>query len=341
MKQKLRKTINIGKFKIGGNNPTFIIAEAGVNHNGELKYAKKLIDVAIDANADAVKFQTYNVDRIVSKWSSPDSYKMLKKYELTEDEFAEISDYSKQHGIIFCSTPFDKTSSDMLEKLNVPLYKTSSGDLDNIPLLTHISKKKKPVFISTGMSNMSEIKEAIDSTSSFNDQIALLHCTSIYPPYYNEVNLRVIHTLAKEFNVLVGYSDHTLGYEVSIGAVCFGAKIIEKHLTLDNKMHGPDHKASLEPDKFKEMVRAIRNIEKALGTHNKKVLPREKNIRKLARRSIIAIQDIPRNKKIKMEDIDILRPTGGIAPKYLYKVLGRNTNIYIKKGTKLKWSLLN
>lgn len=191
------------------------------------------------------------------------------------------------------------------------------------------------------MSTMNEIRDAIESTSKFNDQIVLLHCTSLYPPSYNEVNLRVIHTLAKKFNIPVGYSDHTLGYEVSIGAVCLGAKIVEKHLTLDNKMSGPDHKASLEPNKFKEMVKSIRNIEEALGTYDKKVLPREKNIRKLARRSITVIHDMPKNKKIDMNDIDVLRPTGGISPKYLHKVLGRNTSRSIKEGTKLRWSLLN
>ena len=340
MKHSWKKNIRVGKYTIGDNLPVFIIAEAGVNHNGKISHAKKLINAAVDANANAIKFQTFTTDRLVSKSILPKMYKMLSKYELHPNDFEELKDYSKEQGILFSSTPFDITSCDHLEKLHVPFFKIGSGDTNNIPLVIHAAKKKKPIFLSTGMSTTKEIKDTLKSILPFNNQVILLHCTSVYPARYDEANLRLIPILRKNFNILVGYSDHTLGYEISLASVCFGARIIEKHLTLDNKMNGPDHKTSLNPIMFKDMVKKIRNIEESHGTSLKNILARERPVRAIARRSIISIRDIHKEKVITNEDVDILRPGGGIEPKYLFKILGKKARFRIAAGKKLTWHML-
>lgn len=341
MKYFWKNVIRINKYLIGSNHPSFIIAEAGVNHNGKIGIAKKLVDAAVDASANAIKFQTYVTSKLVSKRLSPHMFEMLKKYELSENDFMELSDYSKNHNIIFCSTPFDTLSCDILEKLSVPFYKIGSGDLDNMQLIKHVSKKKRPLFLSTGMSNCEEIKDALSWIAPFNNKVVLLHCTSLYPTKFNEANLNTIPQLKKNFHTLVGYSDHTIGYISSLAAVCLGACVIEKHITLDNKMKGPDHKTSLNPVDFRDMIRAIRNIEESFGDGYKKILTREQNIRKIARRSIIAIRDVPKGRIIGNNDVDILRPYGGIKPKFLDKVLGKKTKINIKKGRMITWKMLN
>lgn len=334
------KTIKINRYAIGDGKPVFVIAEAGVNHNGKINLAKKLIDAALDVNADAIKFQTYITNKIVSKKLAPQMYKMLEKYEFEKEDFAELSDYSKSKGIIFSSTPFDIKSCDLLEKLDVPFYKIGSGDVDNIPLIIHTSKKKRPILLSTGMSNNPEIRDTLQSISLNNRNIVLMHCTSLYPANFDEANLNVIPTMKKNFGISVGYSDHTLGYEVSLAAVSLGACVIEKHLTLDNKMQGPDHKASLDPKTFKKMVKSIRNIEESFGSNAKKVLPREEKTKKIARRSIVSIRDIPKGKVIDQFDIDILRPYGGIRPKYFNKIVGKKSKTAIKSGGFISWKML-
>jgi N,N'-diacetyllegionaminate synthase len=340
MKKNWKKTIKVGRYLIGDGKPVFVIAEAGVNHNGKISLAKKIIDAALDANANAVKFQTYITSKLVSKKLAPQMYKMLQKYELQIEDFAELRDYSKSNKIIFSSTPFDITSCNLLERLDVPFYKIGSGDLENIPLIVHASKKGKPILLSTGMSTNKEIKEALHSILPYNNNVVLMHCTSLYPTYFDEANLNIIPVMKTKFNVPIGYSDHTLGYAASLAAVSLRACVIEKHLTLDNKMQGPDHKASLDPKTFKEMVTSIRNIEESFGTSVKQVLPREKNIRKIARRSIVAICDIPKGKVIDRFDIDILRPYGGIAPKYFNKIIGKKSRMSIKNGSFISWSML-
>ncbi len=335
-----KQTIKIGKHVLGKNKPVFIIAEAGVNHNGKISLAKNLINAAIDSNADAIKFQTYITNKLVSRKLAPQMYKMLEKYEFGKEDFAELRDYAKSNRIIFSSTPFDIKSCDLLETLGVPFYKLGSGDVENITLIIHASKKKKPILLSTGMSNNQEITEALQSISSYNNNVILMHCTSLYPANFNEANLNVIPTMKKNFGIPVGYSDHTLGCEVSLAAVSLGACVIEKHLTLDNKMQGPDHKASLDPKTFKKMVESIRNIEESFGSSAKKVLPREENTKKIARRSIMSIRDIPKGKKIDQFDVDILRPYGGIKPKYFNKIIGKKSKTFIRSGIFISWKML-
>ncbi|MDI6917988.1 MAG: N-acetylneuraminate synthase, partial [Thermoplasmatales archaeon] len=292
--------VKIGNRIIGKGNPCFIIAEAGVNHNGEMNLAKKLIDTAKNAKADAVKFQTFKTGKILIK-EAPKAeyqkettgegtqYEMIKKLELSEKDFKELAGYAKQRGIMFLSTPFDEESADLLEKLNVPAFKIGSGDLTNLPLLEYIAKKDKTIIISTGMATLDEVRDAVNAIKNAgNNQIILLHCTSNYPAKIGDCNLRAMHTLEKEFNVPVGYSDHTLGITVSVAAVAMGASVIEKHFTLDKNLPGPDHRASLEPDELKEMVKKIRNVEKALGTGEKKPAESEMETQKVARKSIVA-----------------------------------------------------
>ncbi|MCW7999959.1 N-acetylneuraminate synthase, partial [Clostridium sp. cpc1] len=258
-------------------NKTFIIAEAGVNHNGNIDIAKKLVDAAVEAGVDAIKFQSFKAGNLVTKSAKKAEYQkettgngnqfeMLKKLELSYKEHIILKKYCEEKGIMFISTPFDFESADLLEKLNIPLYKISSGDLTNIPLLKYIAKFNKPMIVSTGMANLGEVEIAVNAIKEGgNDKITLLHCTSNYPTACEDVNLNAILTLKNAFKLPVGYSDHTIGIEIPIGAVAMGTKVIEKHFTLDKNMEGPDHRASLEPNELKEMVKNIRNIEKAFG----------------------------------------------------------------------------
>jgi len=328
----------------------FIIAEAGVNHNGSLDLAYQLIDVAKDAGADAVKFQTFKADNVVSKLADKAEYQkkttgsnksqleMIKKLELSFEDFVKLKKYCDKKGIMFLSTPFDYESVDFLEKL-VPLYKVGSGEITNLPFLGYIGKKRKPIILSTGMANLGEVEEAINTIRkvNLNADISLLHCTTNYPTSYEEVNLKAMQTLVAVFKLPVGYSDHTLGMEVPIAAVAMGAKIIEKHFTLDKNLPGPDHKASLEPVELKKMVKAIRNIEVALGDGIKKPNKSEIEIMKVARRSLIALRDIRVGEIIKESDIAIKRPGTGIQPKFKDIVIGMKLINDIKQDEPFRW----
>ena len=262
----------------------FIIAEAGVNHNGSYELAKKLVDAAVDAHVDAIKFQTFISEKCICKNAAKASYQkentnnnenqleMVKKLELSFDEFTKLKEYCDAKKILFLSTPFDIDSIHFLNSLNIPIFKIPSGEITNYPYLREVGKLKKKVILSTGMSNMDEIREAINVLSeNGTEDISILHCNTEYPTPMEDVNLNAMKTLRKEFKKDIGYSDHTLGIEVPIAAAAIGAKIIEKHFTLDRNMEGPDHKASLEPDELKKMVDSIRNIEKAMG-NGKKVI---------------------------------------------------------------------
>lgn len=314
----------------------FIIAEAGVNHNGSLELAKKLVDAAKDAGADCVKFQTFVSKNIVSKNAVKAEYQkqqtepeesqqdMLKKLELSFDEFVELNEYCKSKSIEFMSTAFDFDSIDFLDSLEMGTWKIPSGDITNLPYLIKIAKLNKPVILSTGMSTMVDIRSAIKALKENGAaELTVLHCTTEYPTPFEDVNLRAMNTIKKEFGVKVGYSDHTKGIEVPIAAVALGATVIEKHFTLDRNMEGPDHKASLEPNELKAMVDSIRHIELALGNGMKQPAESEKKNMAVARKSIIASKEIKAGEIFTENNLTVKRPGDGISPMRWFDIIGK------------------
>ncbi len=314
----------------------FIIAEAGVNHNGRIDLAYQLIDAAKEAGADAIKFQTFKAENVVSRLAPKAEYQkkttgsnesqlgMIKKLELSFEDFVKLKKYCDKKGIMFLSTPFDHQSIDFLYDL-VDMYKIPSGEIINYPYLKYIAAKNKPIIMSTGMANLGEVESAIDilvKSGTKKENITILHCTTNYPCPYKEVNLKAMLTLKEVFKLTVGYSDHTLGIEVPIAAVAMGAKIIEKHFTLDKKLPGPDHKASLEPGELKEMIKAIRNIEMALGGGVKKPNKSEIEIMKVVRKSIVASTGIKKGEVFTKTNITVKRPGTGISPMRWDEVIG-------------------
>jgi len=315
----------------------FIIAEAGVNHNGSIKLAKELIDVAVESGADAVKFQTFKAESLVSKTAQKADYQkqttdasesqfdMLKKLELDVDTHKELIAYCQEKDIMFLSTPFDHDSIDMLNDLGLEIFKIPSGEITNLPYLRHIGSLSKKVVLSTGMSNLKEVGDALSiliNAGTLKDNITVLHANTMYPTPMEDVNLNAMLTIQKEFSVDIGYSDHTLGIEVDIAAVAMGASCIEKHFTLDKTMNGPDHKASLEPEELKAMVGAIRNIEKALGSSEKKLSLSESENIKIVRKSIVASQDIENGELLTEKNVTVKRPGNGINPMMWDNIIG-------------------
>jgi N,N'-diacetyllegionaminate synthase len=319
-------------------NKVFIIAEAGVNHNGSVELAKKLIDVAADAKVDAVKFQTFKTENLVSKNAQKATYQkenmndgddsqfnMLKKLELDVDTHHELIEYCNSKNIMFLSTPFDHDSIDMLNDLKLPIFKIPSGEITNLPYLRHIGSLKKEVILSTGMADIGEIEDALDiliNAGTLKQNITILHANTMYPTPMCDVNLKAMVTIGNTFDVAYGYSDHTLGIEVDIAAVAMGASVIEKHFTLDKKMQGPDHKASLEPDELIAMVKGIRNIELALGSSVKKPSKSETPNIQIARKSIVASCDIKKGDILSEDNLSIKRPANGINPMRWDEVVG-------------------
>lgn len=313
-----------------------VIAEAGVNHNGDLELAKKLAYVAKECGADIVKYQTAQLSSLVSKFAEMAEYQkenigqemsqreMLKKLLLSYDEFIELAKYCNEIGIRFLSTPFDIESIHFLETLGCEIWKIPSGEITNLPYLVEVAKTGKPIILSTGMSTMDEIEQALQVLKKANcGPVTLLHCTTEYPTPYEAVNLRAMQTMQNRFDVPVGYSDHTKGIEVAIAATALGANVIEKHFTLDKNMEGPDHKASLEPAELKAMVDAIRNIELALGDGQKRVAQVEEKNRAVARKSIVAKRDIKKGEVLSEDNITTKRPGNGISPMKWFEVLGQ------------------
>jgi len=310
----------------------FIIAEAGVNHNGSFDLAKKLIDAAADAGADCVKFQTFKADTLASKSaekapyqqettdSAESQYQMLKKLELPDAWHRPLMDYCREKGIMFLSTPFDTVSVDFLAGLGVPYIKIPSGEITNLPYLRKVNSKKMPVILSSGMASLSEIKDALAVLKDC--KVSLMHCTTEYPCPYEGVNLNAMLTMKKAFGIPVGYSDHTKGIEVPVAAVALGADLIEKHFTLDKNMEGPDHKASLEPDELKAMVSAIRHIEAAMGTGEKEPAECEKKNIAVVRKSIVAKRAIKKGELLTEENLTVKRPGDGISPMKWDEVVG-------------------
>ncbi|MBN1275032.1 N-acetylneuraminate synthase [Candidatus Woesearchaeota archaeon] len=333
----------------------FIIAEAGVNHNGDIALARKLVDAAKEAGADAVKFQTYKTEELVTEEAdqaeyqvenigkSESQYAMLKRLELTEKDFKDLKDYCDERGIIFMSTPHTQSAVDMLEPL-VPAYKIGSGDLNNTPLLRYAASKGKPLIISTGMSTLEEIQKAVAAIKEVNEDLVVLHCTTSYPCPYDQVNLAAMQTIKEATGCVIGYSDHTEGIDVSLMAAAEGAYVIEKHFTLDKNMPGPDHKASLEPDELKKLVDRIRAedyppvTQEVLGSEEKKPTAAESKIARVARKSVITQRDIPAGNVITHDDLVIKRPGTGIAPEEIEKIVGKKARQDIKKDTLLGWS---
>lgn len=319
-------------------NNVFIIAEAGVNHNGALELAKKLIDVAVDAGADAVKFQTFKADKLVSKSAQKaayqkqttdaeeSQYQMIKKLELDEAAHRELIAYGKQKKIMFLSTPFDHDSIDMLNDFGMPIFKIPSGEITNLPYLRHIGRLGKEIILSTGMADLGEIEDALDVLTQAGvskESITVLHATTEYPCPIEEVNLCAMQTIQAAFGVKVGYSDHTQGIEVPIAAVAMGACVIEKHFTLDRAMEGPDHKASLEPEELKAMVIGVRKVSQALGNGIKKPSKSEMKNMQVARKSIVASRIIKAGEIFSEDNITIKRPGNGLSPMRWDEVLGQ------------------
>ena len=314
---------------------SYIIAEAGVNHNGSLELAKKLVDKAKEAGADCVKYQTFKANKIVSKnaakadyqkkqTESPESqHEMLKKLELSFDDFIELNNYCKEIGIEFLSTAFDFESIDFLNQLGMQVWKIPSGEITNLPYLIKIAKLNKKVILSTGMSTMREIEDAVNILKDHGaSELIILHCTTEYPTPYEDVNLNAMLAIKERFGYEVGYSDHTMGIEVPIAAVALGAKVIEKHFTLDRTMDGPDHKASLEPSELKTMVDAIRNIELSMGTGIKEPADSEKKNIAIACKSIVANQSIIKGDILTETNLTVKRPGEGISPMKWFEIIG-------------------
>lgn len=342
------KIIQLGSKRIGDKQPCFIIAEAGVNHNGRLSTAKKLVDAAVSAKADAVKFQTYKAEGVVTEKTAPAPYakktigrnlsqlEMIKHYELTYDEFRRLKQYCGKKKIVFLSTPHSFDAIDFLEDL-VPAYKFGSGDLTNIPALHYAARKHKPMLLGTGMATLNEVRTAIRTIHNCgNHQVIALHCTTNYPCPLTEVNMRAMLTMQNTLNCLVGYSDHTMGITVPVMAAALGAMVIEKHFTLDRTMPGPDHTASLEPQELAEMVTAIRNVGTALGSYAKKPTRSEKEIMKLVRKSIVANQVIKKGVRITKDMLTIKRPGTGLSPAQITQILGKRTKKHIPKDQLLR-----
>ncbi len=317
---------------------TFIIAEAGINHNGSIELAGKMIDVAVEAGADAIKFQTFKAEKVVGRYAPKAEYQrkttaadesqleMIKKLELDVDAHRELIAHCRQKNILFLSTPFDLESIDLLNELGLDIFKIPSSEITNLPYLRKMGALKKEIILSTGMADLGEIEDSLDVLMEAGTKlknITVLHCNTEYPTPMQDVNLRAMETIALKFGVRVGYSDHTLGIEVSVASVAMDATVIEKHFTLDKNMEGPDHKASLEPDELKAMVRAIRNIEKALGNGIKKPSPSELKNKPIARKSIVAARDIRKGEAFTEKNLTIKRPGTGISPMRWDEVIGQ------------------
>lgn len=348
----MRKKVKISNRDVGEGEPCFIIAEAGANHNRKLGQAQELIDVAVDAGADAVKFQVYSAETLYSKKTPQVSYlkeleagksiyEIIRENELPREWLEELARYCQNKGIIFLATPFDREAVDQLYQIGAPAYKWASFEIVDLPFLKYAASKGKPIILSTGMCNLADIQEALDTVySTGNEDIILLHCTSLYPTPPNQVNLRMMDTIRDAFHLPVGLSDHTLGIAIPIAAVARGACVVEKHFTLSRKLKGPDHPFALEPGELKQMVRAIREVEESLGSPIKKMIPEEEEMARLGRRSIIARVDIPKGAKLTEDMIIIKRPGYGIQPKFLDIIIGREAKRDIEKDDIITWEMV-
>lgn len=349
----MSREFRIGKRRIGAGFPCFIIAEAGVNHNGNPASARRLVDAAVKCGADAVKFQTWVTEKLVTPGARMAEYQkrnvgeeqtqfqMLKSLELSYRDFEQLKAYADRKGILFLSTPDEEDSADFLFGLGVPVFKIGSGEITNLPFIRHIAKKKRPVILSTGMSTLAEVSAAVGAVrQEGNRDLLLLHCVSNYPADPADCNLRAMLTMAREFGVPVGYSDHTLGVDVAVAAVAMGACVIEKHLTLDRNQAGPDHKASMDVSDFADMVRAIRVAESALGTGVKVPAKCEMQTRKVVRKVLTLKHNMNAGTVLKVSDVVARRASTGIPPDRVGDVEGRRLRRSLAAGTVLKAGML-
>jgi N,N'-diacetyllegionaminate synthase len=347
------ETIHIGGHAIGPGHPCFIIGEAGVNHNGNLELAFRLIDAAVDAGVDAVKFQTFSTERVMTRSAPKAGYQlettgelenqfdMVKKLELPPEAFGKLNSYCIERNILFLSSPFDELSADLLDDLDVAAFKIPSGEITNLPFLNHIAAKLRPMIVSTGMADISEVAAAVKTIqSSGNPEFTLLQCTSNYPAEPGNINLRAMRTMQAAFDVPVGYSDHTTGTQVPLAAIALGAQVIEKHFTLDRGLPGPDHRASLEPDELAALVRDIRIVESALGSGKKEPSGSEANTALVARKSLIAARPIAAGSTLSEDMIVIKRPGTGIKPSMLQEVMGRSVRVDIEEDSVITLDML-
>jgi len=331
----------------------FIIAEAGVNHNGSLSLALRLVDAAKASGADAIKFQTFRADQLATRFAhkapyqerttpnAESQFEMLQRLELDAEAHQRLIDHCGQIGIQFLSSAFDAQSADLLASMNVPLLKVPSGEITNLPFLQHLARKGRPLILSTGMSTLGEVEEAVNVVQAAGaTQLTLLHCVTEYPVPYAEVNLRAMRTLKLAFGLPVGYSDHTQGIDIAIAAVALGAEVIEKHFTLDRSLPGPDHAASLEPVELEQMVAAIRHVEVALGTGIKAPATCELPNISVARKSVVAARALPAGHQLATGDLEIKRPGNGLAPKLLPALIGRTLRAGVAKDEIIGWNHL-
>jgi len=347
---KFDKQIEISGKKIAANHTCFIIAEAGVNHGGDMDLAKKLIDIAVEANADAVKFQAFRTDELIIDEVEKAPYQtettsktesqadMLRKLELQKEHYQELKDYCTQKGIILLITPFDEKSLMELEEIGIEAYKVASTDTTNLPFLKQIAMTSKPIFLSTGMSYLDEIKMALKEIHPHNKQVVLMQCTANYPIEDNEANLRVLETFKSNFDMLLGYSDHSVGTGAAPYAVPMGAVLVEKHFTIDKEADGPDHRASLNPDELKELVKEIRRIEAYLGQAKKEPTASEAQTRKSLQKCLVAKQAIAKGEEFSLDNLTAKRTGGkGISPIRYRELLGHKAQKEFKKNEIIEW----
>ena len=344
------KSLNLGTHRVGPDQRCFVIAEAGVNHNGDITMAEQLIDAAADAGADAVKFQTFKAVRLATPDAPKAAYQhrttdaaesqfdMLLRLELSAEDHYRLVDHSARRGVIFLSTPFEEGSADFLNELGVPALKIPSGEVTNLPFLAHVARMGRPLIVSTGMCDLGEVETAVETIrAQGNNELVLLHCVSNYPADPADVNLRAMQTMQTAFGVPCGYSDHTMGIEVGLAAVAMGACVLEKHFTLDRGLSGPDHEASLEPDALATLIRGVRTVEAALGGGCKRAVPNEKETAATIRKSLVAAQDIATGETVTEAHVEIKRPGTGLPPVMKSYFVGRIATQHIPAGTLLDW----
>lgn len=338
----MSREVRIGERAIGGDHPVFVIAEAGINHDGDMGKARDLVAAAADAGATAVKFQTHLPememlrDGETADYVGESLFDLLKRVELTRDQHLELKSYAESLGIVFISTPFSREAADLLDSVEVPAFKIGSGEMTNHPFLRHVAAKGKPVILSTGMSTLQEVEDSVAVVTELNPDLILMQCTSTYPSRYEDINLHVLETYRERFGVPVGLSDHSEGVYTCLGAVALGAAVLEKHFTLDRNWPGPDQKASIEPRELEELVRGARAVKAALGAR-KEVIADEVPVQRMARESVVALVDLQPGTTISSDMVWVKRPGTGIPAREMDKVIGRRVRRAVAAESLLSW----